>query len=136
MAIAGNEDDAIDLLRHEPLRQTLLLLRKLVQAFEAADAIPELASAGDDLDSRTRRDQRLFQPFELRGAEHGLFGHVRIVIRKAVIAIVEQEELDVAQSRPAERAGNSGQAVTGIRPVALKKLQRFAFERIRSVRIV
>ena len=109
MPVAGDEEDAVDLLRVEPLGEGAPFGRELVPSFEAVRTAPELASAGDDLDRIARRGhERLFQPLELAGAEHRLVGAVRPAVGIAVIAVIEQEEEDVAVSCRAERARDLG----------------------------
>ena len=53
-----------------------------------------------------------------------------------MVAIVEQEDVDVAEARAAEDSRRFGQAVTRIRPIASKQRECFALHRIRQVRVV
>jgi len=53
--VAGEEDDAFDPFRDQPIGKRALLGRVTVPALEAARALPELAAAGDDLDDVPRR---------------------------------------------------------------------------------
>ncbi len=106
MPVARYEEDAVELLRVEPLGERAPLGRELVPSLEAMRPAPELAAAGDDLD-RTAwcGHERLLQPFELASAEHRLLGAVGPAVGIAVVAVVEQEEKNVAVARCPERAG-------------------------------
>ena len=120
----------------EPLGERALLRREVPERLVAVAPVPELPARGDDLERRARGDERLLQPLELGRAEHRLLRHRRIAVRVAVEAVVEQEEVDVAQGRHAEHARHARQPVGGVRPVALERLQRRALHRERAVGVV
>src|SRR5256885_3737474 len=84
--IAAHEHDAFDALRPQPLRERLLLARIAAPALDAVGggAIPQLAAIHHELERCARIDERVAQPRELRGAEHGLVRSVQHAIRGAV----------------------------------------------------
>ena len=108
----------------------------MIQPFEAVRAIPHLRAVDDELERRVRIDERVAQPRELLRAEHRLAGLVVHAVGRAVPAIVEQEQVDVAPARTPEDARSVGQSVARIRPVTPEQRERFAFHHVRHVGVV
>ena len=108
----------------------------MIPALELVDAIPQLRAVDDDLDRRRRVDQRVLEPLELLRAEHRLVRAVQQLVRRPIVTIVQQKNVDIAEACAAKDPRRSRKAVARIRPVAAKQRERFAFHRVRQIGVV
>ncbi len=107
--VAGDEHDALDAPARDLVEDGLPLLRRDVgERLEHRDRVKELTSDGHDFERRAAGGERVEQPLALGRAEHRAQRIRRRAVRRAVEAVVQQEEVDVSEPELRENARHAG----------------------------